>query len=115
MSKDAVNVATMEVAEQEAAGQVAPEQSHLGTLSEGHLSAEQGHVPKISQDVPKQDTAPLSSTQSGLPNTVAKGTMVMGPSTAGPNQEQGRTSMDQAVESDDDVVEEIQGHPQDGR
>jgi hypothetical protein len=40
--------------------------------------------------------------------------MVMGPSTAGPNQEQGRTSTDQAAESNDDIVEEIQGHPQDG-
>jgi hypothetical protein len=39
--------------------------------------------------------------------------MVMGPSTAEPNQEQGQTSTDQATESDDDVVKEIQGHPQD--
>jgi hypothetical protein len=39
----------------------------------------------------------------------------MGPSTAGPDQEQGQTNTDQAAESDDDVVEEIQGHPQDGR
>jgi hypothetical protein len=41
--------------------------------------------------------------------------MAMGPSTVVPNQEQGRTSTDQAAESDDDIVEEIQGHPQDGR
>jgi hypothetical protein len=41
--------------------------------------------------------------------------MVMGPSTAIPDQEQGQTNTDQAAESDDDVVEEIQGHPQDRR
>jgi hypothetical protein len=40
--------------------------------------------------------------------------MAVGPSTAGPNQEQGQTSTNQVAESDDDVVEEIQGHPQDG-
>jgi hypothetical protein len=38
--KDAVNVATMEVIEQEAPGQVVPEQSLAGTLSEGHMSME---------------------------------------------------------------------------
>jgi hypothetical protein len=37
--------------------------------------------------------------------------MAMGPATAGPDQEQGQANMDQAAES----VEEIQGHPQDGR
>jgi hypothetical protein len=41
--------------------------------------------------------------------------MAMGPSTAEPNQEQGQTSMDQTAESDDDVIEEIQGHPKDER
>jgi hypothetical protein len=33
--------------------------------------------------------------------------MAVKPSTVGPSQEQGRTSADQAAESDDDVVEEI--------
>jgi hypothetical protein len=36
--KDAVNVATTDVTEQEAPGQVVPEQSLAGTLSEGHMS-----------------------------------------------------------------------------
>jgi hypothetical protein len=57
-SKDAINVATMEMTKQEAAGQVTPEQSLPGTLSEGHLSMEQGHIPKTSQDVLEQDVAP---------------------------------------------------------
>jgi hypothetical protein len=51
-------VATMEVTKQEAAGQVTPEQSLPGTLSEGHLSMEQGHIPETSQDVLEQDVAP---------------------------------------------------------
>jgi hypothetical protein len=55
--KDAVNVATMEVIEQEAPGQVAPKQSLAGTLSEGHLSMEHGYVPETSKDVPEQDVA----------------------------------------------------------
>jgi hypothetical protein len=71
--KDAVNMATTEVTEQEAPRQVAPKQSLVGTLSEGHLSAEQGHVPDTSLDVPEQDAATPSSTQSGLPNTAARG------------------------------------------
>jgi hypothetical protein len=48
-----------------------------------------------------------------MPDAVARGKMAMGPSTIEPNQEQGWTSMDQAVESNDDVIAEIQGHPQD--
>jgi broad specificity polyphosphatase/5'/3'-nucleotidase SurE len=55
-----------------------------------------------------------SSTQGGLPNATARGKMAMGPSTAGSDQEQGQTNTNQAAESDDDVIEEIQGHPQDG-
>jgi hypothetical protein len=35
-------------------------------------------------------------------------------STARPSQEQEQASADQAAESDDNVIEEIQGHPQDG-
>jgi hypothetical protein len=85
--KDAVNVATTEVTEQEAPGQVAPEQSLTSTLIEGHLSMEQGHVPKTSQDVPEQDAATPSSTQSGLPDTVARGKVAVRPSTAEPSQE----------------------------
>jgi hypothetical protein len=71
--KDTVNVATMEVTEQEAPRQVAPEQSLVGTLSEGHVSMEQGYILETSQDVPEQDVAIPSSTQSGLPDTAARG------------------------------------------
>jgi hypothetical protein len=35
-------------------------------------------------------------------------------SITGLNQEQRQASAEQAAESDDDVVEKIQGHPQDG-
>jgi hypothetical protein len=57
--------------------------------------------------VPKQTTTTTSLTQGDLPNAVAKGKMAMGLSTAEPRQ----TSTDQAAESDDDIVKEIQGHP----
>jgi hypothetical protein len=77
--KDVVNVATTEVTEQEASGQVAPEQSLAGTLSERHLSAEQGHVPENSQDVPEQDATTPSSTQSGLSDTAARGKVAVRP------------------------------------
>jgi hypothetical protein len=36
-------------------------------------------------------------------------------SITGLNQERKQAGAEQAAESDDDVVEEIQGHPQDGR
>jgi hypothetical protein len=85
-SKDVVNVASIEV----------PEQVH-------ELVSE--------QEPPEQTMITTSSTQGDLPDAVARGKMAVGPSTAGPNQEQGQTSTDQAAESDDDVVEEIQGHP----
>jgi hypothetical protein len=41
--------------------------------------------------------------------------MAMGPSTTKPDQEQGQTYTNQVAESDDDVIKEIQGHPQDRR
>jgi hypothetical protein len=63
----------------------------------------------------EQTTTTTSSTQGGLPDAVARGKMVMGPSIAGPDQEQGQTNIDQAAKSDDDVIEEIKGHPQDRR
>jgi hypothetical protein len=115
-SKDAINVANMEVpkqvpeqvSEQEAFEKVAAEQSLSGTMSEGQ-------VLETNQSVPKQTIAATSSMQGGLPDAVARGKMAVGPSTARPNQEQGWTSTDQAAKSDDDVIEEIQGHPQDGR
>jgi hypothetical protein len=65
--------------------------------------------------MPEQTTTTMILTQGDLPDAAARGKMAMGPSTVEPNQEQGRTSIDQAAESnDDDVVEDIQGHPQDG-
>jgi hypothetical protein len=113
--KDVVNMETIEVTEQEAPGQVAPEQSLVGTLSEGHLTMKQGHVPETSQDVPEQDVATPSSTQSGLPNPATRGKVAVRPSITGPSQEQEQASADQTAESDDDIIDEIQGHPQDGR
>jgi hypothetical protein len=111
-----VNVASTEVpeqapelvSEQEPPEQVAPEQSLPSTLSEGQ-------VLETNQGMSEQTTATMSSTQGGLPDAATKGKMLVGPSTTGPNQEPGQTSTNQAAESDDDVVEEIQGHPQDGQ
>jgi hypothetical protein len=111
-SKDAGNVANMkvpeQVPEQEASEQVAPEQSLQGPLSEGQ-------VPKTNQSVPKQTTATTSSTQGGLPDAVARGKSAMTSSIIGLNQERKQAGAEQAVESDDDIVEEIHRHPQDGR
>jgi hypothetical protein len=111
-----VNVVSIEVpkqvpelvSEKEPPEQEMPEQSLPSTQSEGQ-------VPKTNRSVPEQTTTTTSSTQGDLPDVAARGKMEVGPSTVGPNQEQGQTSTDQAAESDDDVVEEIQGHPQDGR
>jgi hypothetical protein len=58
MGKDAINVATMEVTEQEAPGQVAPEQSLTSTLIEGHLSMEQGHAPRLVRMCPSKTRPP---------------------------------------------------------
>jgi hypothetical protein len=60
--------------------------------------------------MPEQTTTTTSPTQGDLPDAAARGKMAMGLSTAEPNQQQEQTSTDQAAESDDDVVEEIQGH-----
>jgi hypothetical protein len=116
MSKDAVNVANLEVPEQvpeqvpkqEALEQVAPEQSLLGTLTEGQ-------VPETNQSVPEQTIATTSSTQGGLPDAVARGKSAVTSSITGLNQERKQASAEQAAESDDDIIEEIQGHPQDER
>jgi hypothetical protein len=115
-SKDAVNVANMEVLEQEhgqipkqeAPEQVAPEQSLPGPLSEGQ-------VPETNQGMPEQTTTTMSSTQGGLPNAAARGKAVAMSLITRLNLEQKQAGAEKAAESDDDVVEEIQGHPQDGR
>jgi hypothetical protein len=87
---------------------VALEQSLTGTLTKGQ-------VPKTNQSVPEQTMATTSSTQGGLPNTAVRGKSVAMSSTIGLSQEQEEAGAEQAVESDDDIVKEIQGHPQDGR
>jgi hypothetical protein len=92
----------------EASEQVAPEQSLSGTPVEKH-------VPKTNQSVPEQITAPMWSTQGGLPNVAARGKSVATSSLAGLHRERKQTSAEQAAEFDDDVIKEIQGHPQDGR
>jgi hypothetical protein len=114
-SQDAVNVVNTEVPEQvpeqapeqEAPEQVAPGQNLLGTLSEGQ-------VPETNQSMPKHTTATMSSTQGGLPDAAAQGKSAATSSIIGLNQEQRQTGAEQAVESDDDIIEEIQGHPQHG-
>jgi hypothetical protein len=96
------------VPEQEAPEQVAPEQSLSGTLNEGQ-------VLETNQSVPEQTTATMSSTQGGLPDAVPKGKSAATSSITELNKEQKQASAEQVVESEDDIVEEIQGHPQDGR
>jgi hypothetical protein len=106
--KDAVNMANTEVPEQEAPEQVALEQSLPGTLSEGQ-------DPENDQSMPEQTTGTMSSTQGGLLDTVAKGKLVVMSSITGLNQGRKQAGAKQAIEFDDDIVEEIQGHLQDGR
>jgi Fe2+ or Zn2+ uptake regulation protein len=50
----------------------------------------------------------------GLPNTVARGKAAATSSITELNPEQKQAGAKQATESNDDVIEEIQGHPQDG-
>jgi hypothetical protein len=75
-------------------------------------------VPETNQGVPEQTTATISSTQGGLPDAAARGKLAATISFTRLNQEQRQAdaeqASEQAAESDDDVVEEIQGHPQDG-
>jgi hypothetical protein len=61
----------------------------------------------------EQTTATTSSTQGGLPDAVAKGKSTATSSITGLNQERKQADAEQATESDDDVIEEIQRHPQD--
>jgi hypothetical protein len=49
--------------------------------------------------------------QSGLPNAAARGKSVVTSLSTGLNEERREAGAEQAVESDDDVIEEIQGHP----
>jgi hypothetical protein len=58
--------------------------------------------------------ATMSSTQGGLPNAVARRKTAAMSLTIGLSQEQEQANAEQAVESNDDIIEEIQGHPQDG-
>jgi hypothetical protein len=88
--------------------QVAPEQSLPGTPVEKQ-------VPETNQSVPEQTTTPTWSTQGGLPDATARGKSMATSSLAGLRQERKQTSAEQATESDDDIIMEIQGHPQDGR
>jgi hypothetical protein len=89
-----------QVPEQEAPEQVAPEQSLSSTLSERQ-------VPKTDQSMPKQTMATTSLTQGGLPNAAAKGKSAATSSITGLNRERKQAGVEQAAESDDDVIEEI--------
>jgi hypothetical protein len=102
-SKHAGNVAKPGVPEQEALEQGLPD-----PLTERQ-------VLETNQGEPKQTTATTSSTQGGLPDTAARGKSVTTISITGLNQEQRQADAEQAAESDGDIVEEIQGLPQDGR
>jgi hypothetical protein len=84
--------------------QVTPEQSLPGTLSEKQ-------VPETNQSVPEQTMATTCLTQGGLPDAAARGKSAATSSLAGLHQEQKQTGVEQAGESDDDIVEEVQGHP----
>jgi hypothetical protein len=108
MSEPASNreAGQMAVTEEEIPRQVAPEQTPAGALPERQ-------VPETSQGMSEQATATTSSTQGGLPDAAARGKAAV-TTTTEPGQGQERSSAEQATESDDDVVEEIQGHPQDG-
>jgi hypothetical protein len=70
--------------------QVTPEQSLPGTLSEKQ-------VPETNQSVPEQTMATTCLTQGGLPDAAARGKSAATSSLAGLHQ--------------DDIVEEVQGHP----
>jgi hypothetical protein len=87
-----------------ASEQVAPEQSLLGTTVENQ-------VPKTNQSVPKQTTTTTCSTQGGLPDAAARGKSATMSSLAELHREQKQTGAEQATEFDDDIIEEIQGHP----
>jgi hypothetical protein len=99
---------TMDATEQETPRQVAPEQSLADTLTKGQ-------VPETSQSMPGQTTTTTSLTQGGLPDAAARGKTAATSPTTRLSQEQEQASAEQAVKSDDDVIEEIQGHPQDRR
>jgi hypothetical protein len=64
--------------------------------------------------MPEQTMATTNSTQGGLLDAAAKGKSAVTLSITGINQGLKQAGAEQATESDDDVVEEIQGHPQDG-
>jgi hypothetical protein len=87
--------------------QVVPEQSLPGTPVEKQ-------VPKTNQSMPEQTTAPMWSMQGGLPDATARGKSVAMSSLDGLCRERKQTSAEQVAESNDDISEEIQGHPQDG-
>jgi hypothetical protein len=86
--------------------QVAPKQSLSGTTVEKQ-------VPKTNQSMPKQTMASTCLTQGGLPDAAPRGKSVATSSLAELHRQRKQTGAEQAAESDDDVIEEIQGHPQD--
>jgi hypothetical protein len=88
--------------------QVAPEHGLPDPLMERQ-------VPETNQGMPEQTTATTRSTQGGLPDAAARGKSVATISITGLNQEQSQADAEQATKSDDDVIKEIKGHPQDGR
>jgi hypothetical protein len=57
----------------------------------------------------------MSSTQGGLPDATAKGKSVATSSITELNQDQKQAGAEQAAEFEDDIIKEIQGHPQDRR
>jgi hypothetical protein len=87
---------------------VAPEQSLTGTLTKGQ-------VLETNQSMPEKTMATTSSMQGGLPDATVRGKSAATSSTTGLSQEQEEAGVEQAAEFDDDIIEEIQGHPQDGR
>jgi hypothetical protein len=84
---------------------------------------EERQDPKPIQEAPEQSAATPSTQEGGLPNAAAwgKGPVVVSRPESSQRQEEARAGQQQeenktvdATKSDDDVLEEIEGHPQDG-
>jgi hypothetical protein len=107
-------------AEQRASEQVLPEAPSLE-----YASPEERRDPEPRQETPEQSIATPSTQEGGLPNATAwgKAPVVLSRPESSQRQEETEAGQQQeepriadATESeDDDVLEEIEGHPKDGR
>jgi hypothetical protein len=90
-----------------------------------HVALKERQVPELGQGAPEQSRTTLSTQEGGLPDVVARGkalVVVSRPESsrlqeeteASQWQEEPRTA-DATESEDDDVLEEIEGHPKDRR